>query len=163
MNADETLAHWGHRISIAAHRLDGENRPLNAILGSVPEAGAAGAFLARSQARHRYQLATERKGRPALAAAEDHVGLGQVGGFNGARFGQALEGERVAFAHAVVGHGQHVGPAHAEDEQHLHGPGADAAHLGEAFDDVGVGHFADGGVRGDGAVEGAGGEVLAGP
>ena len=30
---------------------------------------------------------------------------------------------------------------------------------GEVLDDVGVGHFADGGVGGDGAVEGAGGEV----
>ncbi len=37
--------------------------------------------------------------------------------------------------------------------------GADAAHFGEALDDVGVGHFANGGVRGHGAVEGAGGQV----
>ena len=101
-------------------------------------------------------------GRPALAAPEDLVGFGQVGGFDGARFGDALKGEREAFAHAVVGYGQHIGAAQAEDEQHLHGPGADAANFGKAFDDVGVAHLADSGAGGHGAVEGARGKVAQG-
>ena len=118
--------------------------------------------LARSQARHRYQLATERKGAQRCPRLKSDVGLGQIVGRERAGFGHALEGERKALAHAVVGDRQHIGPAQAEDEQHLDGPGADAAHFGEALDDVGVGHFADGGVGGHGAVEGAGGQVAEG-
>jgi len=42
------------------------------------------------------------------------------------------------------------------------GPDADAADLGEVLDDGLVGHAADAGQRGDGAVEGFGGEVAQG-
>ena len=113
-----------------------------------------------SQARQRYQLATERNGAH-LFPFEKDFGLGQVGGFKGAGFGEALEGERKALADAVVGDGR-TSAAHAEDEEHFDGPGADAADLGEVLDDFGVGHFSDGGVGGDGSVEDLGGEVAEG-
>ena len=45
------------------------------------------------------------------------------------------EGDREALADAVVVRRQHVRAAEAEDQQHLHGPAADAAHRGEALDD----------------------------
>ena len=90
------------------------------------------------------------------------VGLGEVhrgdlvGGF------QFAEGEGEAFADAVVVDWEDVGAAEAEDEEHLDGPAADAADLGEVLDDGFVGHAADAGERGDGAVDGLGGEVAEG-
>ena len=78
------------------------------------------------------------------------------------RFGQAVEGEGESFADAVVGYRQHVGAAEAEDEEHVDGPGADAADLGEAFDDFFIGHAANLNEGGDGSVEGFGGEVAEG-
>ena len=126
------------------------------------ERPVGGVLLARSQARQRYQLATERNGRPSFSPFEKDFGLGEIGGFKGAGFGEALEGERKALADAVVGDGENVWAAHAEDEEHFDGPGADAADLGEVLDDFGVGHFFDGGVGGDGSVEDLGGEVAEG-
>src|SRR5207249_4505126 len=60
-----------------------------------------------------------------------------------------LEGDREALADAVVVRGQHVRAAEAEDEEHLHRPPANAAHLAEAFDDRLVLHATDLGERGD--------------
>ena len=115
--------------------------------------------LARSQARHRYQLATERNGAQRFPLLRSTSGLGRSSAAKGAGFGQTLEGERKALADAVVGDREDVGAAHAEDEEHFDGPGADAADLGKVLDDFGVGHFADGCVSGDGAVECAGGKI----
>ena len=75
---------------------------------------------------------------------------------------ELAEGEGEAFADAVVGDGEDVGAAEAEDEEHLDGPAADAADLGEVLDDVLVGHAADAGESGDGTVDGLGGEVAEG-
>ena len=95
-----------------------------------------------------------------FASAAFHVGGGgeKVGGDLGGGL-EGLEGEGEAFADAVVGGGEDVGTAEAEDEEHLNGPAADAADLGEVVDDGLVGHAADAGERGDGAVERFGGEV----
>ncbi len=101
-------------------------------------------------------------GSPFSGAAEHDVGFGQVGSLDGPGFWELHEGEGVAFANAVVGYGEDVGPAEAEDEQHFDGPRADAADFGEAFDDVGIGHFQNGLMRGHGAIDGFGGEVAHG-
>jgi hypothetical protein len=77
-------------------------------------------------------------------------------------FGKAEKSECESFAHAVIGDGKNVGTAEAEDEQHLDGPGANAADGGETFDDFCIGHAADGGESGNGAVEGLCGEVAEG-
>ena len=101
-------------------------------------------------------------GAPFFCASLDLVDGGEHGGVEGFGFGEAEEGESEALADAVVGDGQDVGTAEAEDEQHLDGPDADAADLGEAGDDFFVGHAADGGEGGDGAVDGFRGEVAEG-
>ncbi len=75
---------------------------------------------------------------------------------------EAEEGEREAFADAVVVDRKHVRTAEAEDEQHLDGPAADAAHLGEVLDDGLVGHAANAGEGGHGAIDGLGGEIAQG-
>src|SRR5690606_19418507 len=54
---------------------------------------------------------------------------------------------------AVVVQGEHVGAAEAEDEEHLHGPSADAAYGGQALDDRLVVHGADLGERGELALD----------
>ena len=117
---------------------------------------------ARSQARQRYQLATERQGRHFSARRSIWSMVASMEASKGLDFGQAEKGEGEAFADAVVGDGEDVGAAEAEDEQHLDGPDADAADLGEAGDDFFVGHTTDGGEGGDGAVEGLRGEVAEG-
>ncbi len=104
---------------------------------------------------------------PSFGAVFDLGWGGEVGGgeAGGAALGWRLElaeGEGEAFADAVVAGGEDVGAAEAEHEHHVDGPDADAADLGEVVDDVGVGHAADAGERGDGAVEGFGGEVAEG-
>ena len=101
-------------------------------------------------------------GFPFFCAALHDVGFGEeVGGDLGGGL-EALEGEGEAFADAVVAGGKDVGAAETEDEEHLDGPLADAADLGEVVDDGLVGHAADAGEGGDGAVEGFGGEVAEG-
>src|ERR1700682_2180776 len=97
-------------------------------------------------------------GLPAGGAFVDDVGFGEVGGGYFVCWLELAEGEGEAFADAVVVNGQDVGAAEAEDEQHLDGPLADAADLREVLDDVFVGHAADAGEGGAGAVEGLGGE-----
>ena len=95
-------------------------------------------------------------------ARVNDVGFGEVHGGDFVGGFELAEGEGEAFADAVVGDGQDVGAAEAEDEEHFHGPFADAADLGEVLDDGFVGHAADGFEIGDGAVEGFGGEVAEG-
>jgi len=70
-----------------------------------------------------------------------------------------LKSEGEPLAHAVISNGQDIGPAQSKDQQHFNGPGADAAHFSEAFDDVGIGHFEDGCVGWHCSVDGAGGKV----
>ena len=89
-------------------------------------------------------------------------GLGRSAGVTLSAGLSLPKGEGEAFADAVVVGGQDVWAAEAEHEEHLHGPFADAADLGEVLDDVGVRHAADAGEGGDGAVEGFGGEVADG-
>jgi len=101
-------------------------------------------------------------GGPAVAALVHLFGFGEVHRGDLVGWLEFAEGEGEAFADAVVGDGEDVGAAEAEDEEHLDGPAADAAHLGEVVDDVVVGHLADGRQRGDGAVDGLGGEVAEG-
>jgi len=101
-------------------------------------------------------------GTPLFCAAFDPVDGGEHRCVEGFGFGEAEEGEGESFADAVVGNGENVGAAEAEDEEHLDGPRADAADRGEALDDFLVGHAADGGEGGHGAVEGLGGEVAQG-
>src|ERR1700761_88816 len=75
---------------------------------------------------------------------------------------EAEKGEREALANAVVVDRQDVRAAEAEDEKHLDGPAADAAHLGKVLDDVLVRHLLDHGECGNGSVEGFGGEIAEG-
>ena len=82
----------------------------------------------------------------------------EIRGELGGRF-QAKVGKGEAFADAEVGGGKDVGAAETEEEQHFDGPFADAADLGEVVDDGFVGHAANLGEGGDGAIEGFGGEV----
>ena len=70
-----------------------------------------------------------------------------------------MKSEGEPLAHAVISNGQDIGPAQSKDQQHFNGPGADAAHFSEAFDDVGIGHFEDGCVGWHCSVDGAGGKV----
>ena len=101
-------------------------------------------------------------GTPLFAAAQDLAGGGEHGGVEGLALWEASEGEGESFADTVVGDGEDVGAAEAEDEEHLDGPDADAADLGEAFDNLLVGKAANPGEAGDGAVDGFGGEVAKG-
>ena len=54
------------------------------------------------------------------------------------QFGQAV-GLADGVADPQVAGGQHVGAAQGEDQEHVHGPDADALDLGEPLDDLGVG------------------------
>jgi hypothetical protein len=72
------------------------------------------------------------------------------------------EGEGEAFADAVVAGGEDVRASQSKDEEHFDGPLANAADLGEVVDDGFIGHAADAGQGGYGAVEGFGGEVAEG-
>ena len=101
-------------------------------------------------------------GNPFLCAAFHIGGFGEeVGGDFDCGL-EALEGEGEAFADAVVAGGEDVGAAEAEDEEHLDGPFADTANLGEVVNDGLVIHATNAGEGGDGAVESFGGEVAEG-
>jgi len=97
-----------------------------------------------------------------FCAAVYLVGFGEVHGGDFVGGFEFAEGEGEAFADSIVGDGQDVGAAEAEDEEHLNGPAADSADLREVFDDVFVGHAADTNECGDGSVDGFGGEVTEG-
>src|SRR5580658_881463 len=101
-------------------------------------------------------------GRPLLSAPLHLLGCREEVGSNFCRWLETEIGERKALAHAIVGDRKDVGAAEPEDEKHLDGPAADAAHLREVLDDVFVGHFLDGGERGHGSVERLGGEIAQG-
>lgn len=99
---------------------------------------------------------------PAPGAFEHDVGFGEVGrGDLVGRF-QFSEGEGEAFADGVVGDGEDVGAAEAEDEEHFDGPCSHAPYLRKVRHNGLVRHAADAGEGGDGAVEGFGGEVTEG-
>src|ERR1700749_798369 len=83
-------------------------------------------------------------------------------GRNLLRWLEAEEGECKAFADTVIVDRQDIRTAEAEDEKHLAGPAADAAHLGKVLDDVLVRHLLDHGECGNGSVEGFGGEIAEG-
>jgi len=101
-------------------------------------------------------------GLPFFCATLHDVRLGEEvwGNFGGGL--ESLEGEGEAFADTVVGGGEDVRTAEAEDEEHLDGPLADASNLGEVVDDFVIGHAANAGQGRDGGVEGFGGEVAEG-
>ncbi len=101
-------------------------------------------------------------GTPLFAAAQDLAGGGEHGGVEGLALWEASEGEGESFANTVVGDGEDVGAAEAEDEEHLDGPDADTANFGEAFDNLLVGKTANPGEGGHGAVDGFGSEVAEG-
>lgn len=90
------------------------------------------------------------------------VGFGEEAGGDLLGGFEAGEGEGEAFADAVIVDWEDVGAAEAEDEQHLDGPTTDSSYLRQVLDDVFIGHTADAGEGGDGAVEGLGGEVSQG-
>ena len=128
-----------------------------------PEPWPGGSFLAGEVAGAPEVPAGDGAERtPLFSSPLDLVDGREHGGVERFGFGQAEEGESEAFADAVVGDGQNVGAAEAEDEEHLHRPSADAADLGKAFDDFFVGHAADLNQGGNGAVEGFGSEVAQG-
>ena len=101
-------------------------------------------------------------GLPFFCATLHDVRLGEEvwGNFGGGL--ESLEGEGEAFADTVVGGGEDVRTAEAEDEEHLDRPLADASNLGEVVDDFVIGHAANAGQGRDGGVEGFGGEVAEG-
>jgi hypothetical protein len=102
------------------------------------------------------------EGVPLFGTAFHDVGSGEeVRGDLGGGL-EALEGEGEAFAYAVVGGGEDVRAAEAEDEEHFDGPGADAADPSEVVDDGCVVHAADLCQGGNSTVEGFGGEVAEG-
>src|ERR1700674_1607277 len=71
------------------------------------------------------------------------------------RFWLALEAVHTleTFSNSVVLTRQDVGPAEPRHQEHLHGPLADPAHLGEAFVDFFFAHAANFGQRRHGAIE----------
>src|SRR6266436_6854204 len=71
-------------------------------------------------------------GAPALAEGQEFLGLGHV--FLAIGYGPAL-------LHSEVVDGEDVRAAEIEDEEHLDGPGADAADRVESLDQLGVGNF----------------------
>src|SRR5579859_4853156 len=60
-----------------------------------------------------------------------------VKGFGWGWGGEAVDGGET-FANAEVVDGPHVGPPELEDQEHLRGPAADAAHLAQPLDNLGV-------------------------
>src|SRR6266446_4201244 len=82
---------------------------------------------------------------PALAEGQEFLGLGHV--FLAIGYGPAL-------LHSEVVDGEDVRAAEIEDEEHLDGPGADAADRVESLDQLGVGHFFGLLARGNDAVDG---------
>ena len=92
-----------------------------------------------------YQLATDRNGFHRCPRLNTTSGLGRSSAAIGRVLRHPHKRQRVPLAHAVVRHRQHVRPPQAEDQQHLHRPGADAAHLGEPLHDIRVRHLHDGG------------------
>src|SRR5215469_14438074 len=101
-------------------------------------------------------------GFPAFAAFVHLVWFGEVHGGDFVGGLELAEGEGEAFADSVVGDGEDVGAAEAEDEEHLDGPATDSADLREVLDDGVVGHAADAGERGYGAVDSFGSEIAEG-
>jgi hypothetical protein len=101
-------------------------------------------------------------GRPFFGAALHFGGGGEEGwGDFGFRL-EALEGEGETFADAVVAGGENVGAAEAEHQHHFDCPFPYTPYLRQVRNDGFVGHATDLGERGDGAVEGFGGEVAEG-
>ena len=92
-------------------------------------------------------------GAPAFAEFEEVFGFGDVA---------LVVGEGKAFLDAEVVDGEDVGAAEAEDEEHLDGPGADAADGDEAGDELVVGEGFGLGAGGDDALESFFGEVFHG-
>jgi len=84
-------------------------------------------------------------GAPAFSEGEKLFGRGHM---------FFVVGDGPAFFDPEVVDGENVGAAEAEDEEHLDGPGADAADGGEALDEVFVGELAGVFEGGDDAVEG---------
>ena len=71
-------------------------------------------------------------------------------------------GDGPALPHAEVVDGKHVGAAEAEDEEHFHRPGTDAADRDEAIDEFLVGEPVGFFERGNHAVDGLSGEIFHG-
>ncbi len=71
-------------------------------------------------------------GTPAFAESQEFFGFGLV---------LFAVGDGPAFLHAEVVDGENIGATEAEDQKHFHGPGADAADGGQAFDEFLVGEF----------------------
>src|SRR5437899_4254372 len=69
---------------------------------------------------------------PALAEGQEFLGLGHV---------LFAVGDGPALPDAEVVDGENVRAAETEDEEHLDGPGPDAAHGDQAFDELFVGQF----------------------
>src|SRR5258708_20813817 len=102
------------------------------------------------------------RGTPQIPARHGAVGLparAELGQLPGRGQRALVERRGIAFADAIVVDRQHVRAAQAEDEQHLHRPPADAAHLDEALDDRLVGEILELGELGDIAVDGAAREI----
>lgn len=90
---------------------------------------------------------------PFFAEGGEGLGLGEFA---------FVEGEFVALLDAVIKSGKYVGATEAEDQEHVHSPGADAADGSEACEDFVVGEFFDFLHSGDDALDGFGGEVAEG-
>jgi hypothetical protein len=99
---------------------------------------------------------------PLFCAAVHDVGFGEIGGSDFVGGFEFAEGEGKAFANAVVVDREDVGATETEDEEHLDGPFSDASYLCKVRHDGFVGHAANLGECGDGAVEGFGGKVAEG-
>lgn len=70
-------------------------------------------------------------GAPAFAKGEELFGFGHV---------LLAVGDRPAFLHAEVVDGENIGAAEAKDQEHLDGPGADAADADKTLDEFLIRH-----------------------
>src|SRR4051812_40732273 len=68
--------------------------------------------------------------------------------------------QREALTHRKITDGQHVGAPEPEDQQHLHCPAPDAAHLCQSLDDLFVLHPSEARKGRDRAIDSSCGKVL---
>ena len=117
VNADKTLTGW-HEDFLCDHMESDECRCVEAAYSSIRRARPAAGLGLWPDRRRATDTSSPRSGTaPTFAAPEHHIGLGQICCLKRARFRQPHEGQRVAFAHAVVRHRQ----------THRAGPGGKSA------------------------------------
>src|SRR6266704_5866897 len=123
---------WAHAGGMCAFTLSADLGDLARLLDTrradFAEGGVAGALAGAPHVPTGYGAV----GTPALAEVKEFLGRGHV---------LFAVGNGPAFSHAEVVDGENVRAAETEDEEHLDGPGSDAADGNKAFDELFVGQF----------------------